>query len=77
MDIGFPELSIKFKDMGKSNRIKEKIDTFKAEASRDLQKTVSQINKFEAKLVGDRDKVAKTTITSPVDGIIKQINFNN
>ena len=30
------------------NRIKEKIDTFKAEASRDLQKTVSQINKFEA-----------------------------
>ena len=58
------------------NRIKEKIDTFKAEASRDLQKTTSQINKFEAKMVGDRDKVAKTTITSPVDGIIKQLNFN-
>ena len=32
------------------NRIKEKIDTFKAEASRDLQKTTSQINKFEAKM---------------------------
>ena len=30
----------------------------------------------QAKLVGDRDKVAKTTITSPVDGIIKQLNFN-
>ena len=58
------------------NRIKEKIATFKAEASRDLQKTTSQINKFEAKMVGDRDKVAKTTITSPVDGIIKQLNFN-
>ena len=28
---------------------KKKIDTFKAEASRDLQKTVSQINRFEAK----------------------------
>lgn len=58
------------------NRIREKIDTFKAEASKELQKTVGQINRFEAKLVGDRDKVAKTTITSPVDGIIKQLNFN-
>lgn len=58
------------------NRIKEKINIFKAEASNELQKTVSQINRFEAKLVGDRDKVAKTTITSPVDGIIKQLNFN-
>ena len=58
------------------NRIKEKIDTFRAEASKELQKTVSQINRFEAKMVGDRDKVAKTTITSPVDGIIKQLNFN-
>lgn len=57
-------------------RIKEKINIFKSEASNELQKTVSQINRFEAKLVGDRDKVAKTTITSPVDGIIKQLNFN-
>jgi membrane fusion protein, adhesin transport system len=58
------------------NRIKEKINIFKSEASNELQKTVSQINRFEAKLIGDRDKVAKTTITSPVDGIIKQLNFN-
>ena len=58
------------------NRIKEKINIFKSEASNELQKTVGQINKFEARMVGDRDKVAKTTITSPVDGIIKQLNFN-
>ena len=58
------------------NKIKEKINIFKSEASNELQKAVSQINRFEAKLVGDRDKVAKTTITSPVDGIIKQLNFN-
>lgn len=57
-------------------RIFEKINTFKAEASTELQKTSSQINKFEAKLVGDKDKVAKTVITSPVDGIIKQLNLN-
>lgn len=58
------------------NKILEKLDTFKSEASNELQKTASQINRFEAKLVGDRDKVNKTTITSPVDGIIKQLNFN-
>lgn len=58
------------------NKIQEKLNTFKSEASNELQKTVSQINRFEAKLVGDRDKVNKTTITSPVDGIIKQLNFN-
>lgn len=58
------------------NRIREKINTFKSEASNELQKTLGQINKFEAKLVGDKDKVEKTTILSPVDGIIKQLNFN-
>jgi len=58
------------------NRISEKINTFKAEASNELQKTAGLINKFEAKLIGDEDKVAKTVITSPVDGIIKQLNIN-
>lgn len=58
------------------SRINEKLNTFRSEASNELQKTVGQINKFEAKLVGDQDKVAKTTIVSPVDGIIKQLNFN-
>lgn len=57
-------------------RIFERINTFKAEASNELQKTVGMINKFEAKLVGDKDKVAKTVITSPVDGIVKQLNLN-
>ena len=58
------------------NRISEKVNTFKAEASNELQKTASLINKFEAILVGDEDKVAKTVITSPVNGIIKQLNVN-
>lgn len=58
------------------NRISEKINSFKSEASDLLQKTVGLINKFEAKLVSDEDRVAKTTIVSPVDGIIKQLNFN-
>ena len=58
------------------NRINEKVNTFRAEASNELQKTAGLINKFEAKLVGDEDKVAKTVISSPVDGIIKQLNLN-
>ncbi|RXJ82953.1 secretion protein HylD [Arcobacter cloacae] len=58
------------------NRIQERLNTFRSEASNELQKTVSQINRFEARLIGDKDKVDKTTITSPVDGIIKQLNFN-
>ncbi len=59
-----------------NNRISEKLNSFRAEASDTLQKTASMINKFEARLIGDEDKVAKTTIVSPVDGIIKQLNFN-
>ena len=59
-----------------SNRIKEKVNAFKSEASSLLQKASGQINKFEARLVGDNDKVAKTIIVSPVDGIVKQLNYN-
>ncbi|PLY04686.1 MAG: HlyD family type I secretion periplasmic adaptor subunit [Arcobacter sp.] len=59
-----------------NNRISEKLNAFRAEASDLLQQTASMINKFEARLVGDEDKVAKTTILSPVDGIVKQLNFN-
>lgn len=58
------------------NRIIEKIQNFRSEASDNLQKTISLIKKFEAKLVSDEDKVAKTIVMSPVDGIIKQININ-
>ncbi len=58
------------------NRISERLDSFRAKAADELQQTAGMINKFEARLVGDKDKVAKTTILSPVDGIIKQLNFN-
>lgn len=58
------------------SRIEEKINSFRAEASNTLQETAGLINKFEARLVGDKDKVAKTTIISPVDGIVKQLYFN-
>ncbi len=58
------------------SRVDEKLNNFRAEASNTLQETVGMISRFEARLVGDKDKVAKTTISSPVDGIVKQLYFN-
>ncbi|MGB0990610.1 MAG: HlyD family type I secretion periplasmic adaptor subunit, partial [Halarcobacter sp.] len=55
------------------SRVDEKLNNFRAEASNTLQETVGMISRFEARLVGDKDKVAKTTISSPVDGIVKQL----
>ncbi|WP_419771264.1 MAG: HlyD family type I secretion periplasmic adaptor subunit [Candidatus Marinarcus sp.] len=58
------------------NKIIEKVQNFKSLASEDLQKTSAQIKKLESQLVSDEDKVAKTEVVSPVNGIIKQINKN-
>lgn len=78
-DLKTAQLSIprsEFSIIEVDNKITEKINTFKSEASNELQKTLGQINKFEARLVGDQDKVEKTTIVSPVNGIIKHLNYN-
>ncbi len=78
-DLRTAELSIsraEFSITEVDNRISEQINKFRSEASNELQKTLGLINKFEARLVGDQDKVEKTTILSPVNGIIKQINYN-
>ncbi len=58
------------------NKIIERVQNFKTEASMELQKIISEIKKFESKLVAEEDILAKTDIISPVDGIIKQINKN-
>ena len=58
------------------NKITEKIQSFKTEASKQLQITAASIKQFESKLVADEDILAKTDILSPVDGFIKQINKN-
>ncbi|AXX93477.1 secretion protein HylD [Malaciobacter molluscorum LMG 25693] len=57
-------------------KIEEKINTFKREASDTLQKTIGELNKVKAKLIADKDKVAKTILKSPVDGTVKQIYLN-
>lgn len=60
-----------------NHRINERINTFKSEAADLLQKTLIEVNKFEAKLVSDNDKVEKTVLISPVDGFVKQLYFNS
>ena len=58
------------------NKIVEKMNTFRAEASNELQKINTEIKKYESKLVAEEDKLDKTVLLSPVNGVIKQINVN-
>ncbi len=66
----------KFAIIEAKNRIIEKTKIFRAEAFNELQKINTEVKKLKSKLVSERDKVAKTTLYSPVNGIIKQININ-
>lgn len=58
------------------NKIVEKSKIFRSEASNELQKINTEIKKYESKLISDEDKLDKTVLNSPVDGIVKQINVN-
>jgi len=58
------------------NKIIEKSKIFRSEASNELQKVNTEIKKYESKLVSDEDKLSKTVLVSPVDGIVNQININ-
>jgi membrane fusion protein, adhesin transport system len=58
------------------NKILEKVKGFKAKSSQELQEVMAKINQTDARMVSDTDKLDKTVIRSPVDGIIKQININ-
>jgi adhesin transport system membrane fusion protein len=59
------------------NRIKEKSKIFRSEALNELQKVNTDIEKYRSKLISEKDKIDKTVLYSPVDGIIKQININS
>ncbi|XOB61918.1 HlyD family type I secretion periplasmic adaptor subunit [Campylobacterota bacterium DY0563] len=58
------------------NKISEKIRGFRTEASKEYQRILVELNKAQARKVSDSDKVKKTVIKSPVDGIIKEIYMN-
>lgn len=66
----------KFAMEGARNQITDQVNDFHAKASDELQKVNTEIKKYESKIVSETDKLDKTMIYSPVDGIIKQIHFN-
>ncbi len=58
------------------NRITEKIKSFKSEALNQLETLNTELKKYESILISEEDKLDKTVVKSPVNGIIKQININ-
>jgi len=58
------------------NKILEKVKGFKSETYKELQEVSFELNQIEARLVSETDKLEKTVIRAPTDGIIKQININ-
>ncbi len=58
------------------SKIEEKLSQFKSEASKELQTVEADLKKIEARLVSDNDKLNKTIVRSPVDGIVKLIHIN-
>lgn len=61
---------------GIKDEIVQKLQQFRADSSNKLQKINTEIKKYESKLISENDRLTRTILHSPVDGIIKQINFN-
>ncbi len=59
-----------------NNKVVEKLKNFRTDAAEELQKINSEIKKYESKVISEKDKLDKTVIVSPVNGIIKQIHIN-
>ncbi len=58
------------------NRLLEKLKNFKSEALQELEKINSDLKVYESKIVSEQDKLDKTVVKSPVNGIVKVININ-
>jgi adhesin transport system membrane fusion protein len=72
--LSIPRLELAIEEA--KNKKEEKLKTFKAEVFNELQKINTEIKKYESKLISEEDKLSKTILVSPVNGIIKQINMN-
>ena len=58
------------------SKIEERINNFKTDASTKMQEIEADLQKIKSRLVSDNDKLSKTIVRSPVNGVIKQININ-
>lgn len=58
------------------NDIKGKIFEFQSKSLDELNKSKAELSSLQESAVGNQDKVTRTTIRSPVKGIIKQLKVN-
>ncbi|AIG05378.1 HlyD family type I secretion membrane fusion protein [Pseudomonas fluorescens] len=62
------------------NEIKSKIDesvqTFRSEAAKELNEKRTDLSKITASSIAIDDRVSRTTVVSPVHGVIKQLKVN-
>ena len=58
------------------SRIEQSVLAFRAEAFKNLNEARTQWQKITASSVAIQDRVSRTTVTSPVKGIIKQLKIN-
>lgn len=66
----------KFSIEESNNKVVEKIKMFKNEAAEELHRINNEIKKYQSKVISEKDKLDKTVIVSPVNGIINRIHIN-
>jgi adhesin transport system membrane fusion protein len=57
-------------------QIDEKTNAFKEQAHADLNKQKAELNAITEELMSQKDRVTRTTVRSPVDGVVKKIYIN-
>ena len=67
---------IEFSIQEAKDTILEKIRNYRVGISEELQETETEIKKFESILISEKDKLAKTVVSSPVNGTVKEIKIN-
>lgn len=72
--LSIPRAQLAIKEFEKL--LDEKIQSIKVKTSLTLQEIANKMTKLEARLISDADKLDKTVIKSPIDGIIKSINVS-
>lgn len=58
------------------NELQGKLDSFRSEALKELNTAKSDQVALEEKILGHEDRLKRTTVRSPVNGIIKEIHVN-
>ena len=72
--LSIPRIKLSLEEI--KSKMVERTSQFKSDASKELQEVETEIKRIESRLLGEKDKLDKTIIKSPVNGIIKQININ-